>query len=89
MEEAAPDNDRIGKHVTSHSTASVRFNDFWGRWTQLGGHGDPTKGTAEKGEIIFNAAVDGLVELVQEIKDWPIEEREDQHSNQVQKQIRW
>ena len=41
-----------------------------------------------QGEIIFNAAVDGLVELVQEIKDWPIEERRDQHSNQVQKQIR-
>ena len=89
MEEAAPDNDRISRHVTSDSTTSVRFNDYWGRWTQLGVHGDPTSATAEKGEIIFKAAVEGLLELVDDIKAWPVEKRVDQHTNPVQSQIRW
>ncbi|MBT5872222.1 MAG: creatininase family protein [Candidatus Latescibacteria bacterium] len=89
MEYAEEGKDRIGKHVTSDSTTNVRFNDFWGRWTQLGVHGDPTKGTAEKGAIIFNAAVEGLLELVDDIKEWPIEQRSDQHTGPVQSQIRW
>ena len=89
MDQAAPGDDRMGKHVSSDSTTSVRFNDFWGRWTTLGVHGDPTKATAKKGKIIFEAAVDGLIELVDEIRAWPVEARSDQHEGPVQKQIRW
>lgn len=91
MDLAAEDNDRMGKFVSSDSTGNypVRFNDFWGRWTRSGVHGDPTKATAEKGQVIFEAAVDGLVQLVDELRAWPIEKRQDMHRNPVQGQIRW
>ena len=80
----------MGKYVSSDSTSPfVRFNDYWGRWTQLGVHGDPTVATAEKGKIIFEAAVGGLVELVDELQEWPVEERADMHTNPVQSDIRW
>lgn len=89
MNLSAADNDRVGQYVSSDSTTTVRFNDFWGRWTKLGVHGDPTKATAEKGKVIFEAAVSGLVGLVDEIRAWPIEARSDQHTAPVQSQIRW
>ena len=89
MDKAAPDIDRVGKYFSSDSTGTVRFNDFWGRWTGLGVHGDPTPATAEKGKIIFDASVDGLVELIDDIRDWPIEKRSDQHTGPVQSGIRW
>ena len=91
MDLAAADNDRMGKYVSSDSTMNypVRLNDFWGRWTNLGVHGDPTKATAEKGKVILEAAVTALVELVDEIKTWPIEARSDQHEGPVGSGIRW
>jgi creatinine amidohydrolase len=91
MDKAVEDNDRMGKFVSSDSTANypVRFNDYWTRWTKTGVHGDATKGTAEKGRVLFEAAVDGLVQLVDEIREWPIEPRRDQHRLPVQSQIRW
>ena len=51
--------------------------------------GDPTKATAEKGRILFEAAVTGLVELVDELRGWPIAERRDTHRQPVQADIRW
>ena len=90
MDKAEAGNDRLGKYVSSDSTSPfVRFNDYWGRWTQLGVHGDPTVATAAKGEIIFTAAVEGLVDLVDELRAWPIEERADMHEGPVQSDIRW
>ena len=62
----------------------MRFNDYWGRWTKTGVHG-----AAEKGRIIFDAAVDGIVKLVDELRSWPIEPRGDMHSAPVQSEIRW
>ena len=91
MDKAVKDDDRMGKFVSSDSTKDypVRFNDYWGRWTQTGVHGDATKGSAEKGKIIFEAAVNGLVQLVDELRAWPIERRADMHSQPVQRDIRW
>ena len=91
MEQAVADNDRMGEYLSSDSTSKypVRFNDYWGRWTRLGVHGDPTKATAEKGRIIFEAAVEGLVGLVDELREWPIEKRSDQHRLPVQSGIRF
>src|SRR5438034_822206 len=91
MELAVADNDRMGQFVSSDSTRNypVRFNDFWGRWTQTGVHGDPTKATPEKGRILFEAAVSGLVELVGELRSWPIAQRQDMHRQPVQADIRW
>ena len=91
MDKAVKDDDRMGEFVSSDSTGNypVRFNDFWGRWTQTGVHGDATKATAEKGAVIFEAAVDGLVRLVDELREWPIEKRADMHTGPVQSGIRW
>ena len=91
MDKAEADDDVRGRFVSSDSiyTNPVRFNDFWGRWTKLGVHGDPTLATAEKGKVIFEAAVEGLIAVVEEWRDWPISERSDQHSGPVQSRIRW
>ncbi len=90
MEQAVADNDVVGKYLSSDSTTPyVRFADYWGRWTKLGVHGDPTKATAEKGRLIFEAAVSGLIELTEEWRAWPIPPRSDQHTGPVQSQIRW
>src|SRR4051812_40307474 len=91
MDKAVKDDDRMGKFVSSDSTMNyfVRFNDYWGRWTRTGVHGDATKGTAEKGRILFDAAASGLVSLVDELRAWPIEQRSDMHTGPVQSQIRW
>lgn len=56
---------------------------------ETGVHGDATKGTAEKGRVIFDAAVSGLVKLVDELREWPIEQRGDMHTHPTQSQIRW
>jgi creatinine amidohydrolase len=91
MELATEDNDCMGRFVSSDSTGNypVRFNDYWGRWTKTGVHGDPTKATAEKGKVLFEAAVSGLVQLVDELRAWPIERRADMHQHPVQSDIRW
>jgi creatinine amidohydrolase len=91
MDRARAGNDVQGKYLSSDSTPNypVRFNDFWGRWTQIGVHGDPTAATAEKGQIIFEAAVSRLIDIVDEWRAWPIGERSDQHTAPVQSHIRW
>ncbi len=89
MDKAAAGQDVQGRHVSSDSTSAVRFNDYWGRWTRAGVHGDPTKATAEKGRLLFEAAVSGLIELVDEWRAWPVAERADQHEGPVQSDIRW
>ena len=91
MDQAVAGNDRVGEHLSSDSTGRypVRFNDYWGRWTKLGVHGDPTKATPEKGKAIFEAGVNGLVGLIDELREWPVEKRSDQHKLPVQANIRF
>lgn len=89
MAKAVADDDVKGKYLSSDSTTNVRFNDYWGRWTRTGVHGDPRPATAEKGRIIFEAAVTALSELVDEWRAWPVPERSDQHRQGVQSDIRW
>jgi creatinine amidohydrolase len=91
MDKAVEGNDRMGTFVSSDSTKNypVRFNDYWGRWTQTGVHGDPTKATAEKGGVLFEAAVGGLIEVVDELRAWPVAERKDMHRLPPQKDVRW
>ena len=91
MDKAAPGDDVMGKYLSSDSTPDypVRFNDFWGRWTTTGVHGDPTAASAEKGKRIFEAAVTALIELVDEWRAWPIAKRSDQHMQPVQSRISW
>jgi creatinine amidohydrolase len=91
MDKAGADDDVMGKYMSSDSVGKypVRFNDYWGRWTNLGVHGDARTATAEKGKVVFEAAVTKLGEIVEEWRAWPINERSDQHALPVQKQIRW
>jgi creatinine amidohydrolase len=91
MDKASAGDDVMGQYMSSDSmyTYPVRFNDYWGRWTRTGVHGDATAATAEKGQIIFEAAVTKLVELVDEWRAWPIAPRSDQHAQPAQTHIRW
>jgi len=90
MDKAVADGDVVGNYMTSDSTSPyARFNDYWGRWTKVGVHGDPTAATPEKGRLIWEAVLDALIELVDEWRAWPIAERSDQHEKPVQSQIRW
>lgn len=89
MDKADADTDVVGKHFSSDSTTAVRFNDYWSRWTQLGVHGDATTATAEKGAVIFEAAVSTLVEIVDEWRDWPVAERVDMHQTPARRDISW
>jgi creatinine amidohydrolase len=91
MDHAGKDTDVVGRYLSSDSGGDnpVRFSDYWGRWTTLGVHGDATTATAAKGAVIFEAAVTGLVEVVDEFRAWPIAPRSDQHTNPVQRDIRW
>jgi creatinine amidohydrolase len=90
MDRAVAGNDVVGRYMSSDSTSPfVRFNDYWGRWTRTGVHGDPTAATAEKGKVIWEAVLSRLIELVDEFRDWPIAQRSDQHENPVQAHIQW
>ena len=91
LDRARAGGDVTGVYLSSDSTSNypVRFNDYWGRWTQIGVHGDPTAASADKGALVYEAAVSKLVEIVDEWRAWPIAERSDQHEHPVQSQIRW
>jgi creatinine amidohydrolase len=90
MDKAGADDDVRGRYVSSDSTSPyVRFNDYWSRWTDLGVHGDARTATAAKGEVIFEAAVNGLLAFIDEWREWPIAERRSFHTNPVQGGIRW
>ena len=76
--------------MSSDSTSPhVRLNDYWGRWTKVGVHGDPTVASAAKGERVFESVVARLIEVVDELRAWPIEERSDQHAHPIQPDVRW
>jgi creatinine amidohydrolase len=90
LDRAVAGQDRVGRFVSSDSTSRfTRFNDYWGRWTRTGVHGDPRTATAAKGKVLFEAAVTGMLELVDELRAWPIEARSDQHRLPVQSDIRF
>ena len=91
MDAAAESNDVMGTYFSSDSTGNypVRFSDYWGRWTDIGVYGDPRTATAEKGRVVFEAAVAGLIGVVDELRAWPIGERRDQHRAPVQRSIQW
>lgn len=90
MDLAGAGDDVMGKYMSSDSTSPyARLNDFWSRWTDLGVHGDARAATAEKGKVIFETTVTRLIELIDELRAWPIAERRDFHTNPVQSQIRW
>jgi creatinine amidohydrolase len=90
MDLAGAGDDVMGTYLSSDSTSPyARFNDYWSRWTDLGVHGDARPATAAKGQLIFETAVERLLELAAEWRAWPLAERRDFHEHPVQRQIRW
>ena len=51
----------------------------WSTMSQSGVRGDATKATHAKGELFLEAAVEGLIELVQELKTMELPPRQDHH----------
>jgi creatinine amidohydrolase len=89
MEEAVSGNDIEGQYLSSDSTKLVRFYDYWSRWTGDGVHGDPMDASPEKGKIIWEACISGMIEFLDEFADWKIEERRHMHSRVPDSDIRW
>jgi len=52
---------------------------YWSTRSESGVNGDATKATREKGEQWLEAATEGLIELVRELKETPVRARRDQH----------
>jgi creatinine amidohydrolase/Fe(II)-dependent formamide hydrolase-like protein len=57
----------------------VLLMDEWTRFSKSGVSGDPTRATAEKGKIVFEAVVEAFVRLVREFKSRSRGERTDYH----------
>jgi creatinine amidohydrolase/Fe(II)-dependent formamide hydrolase-like protein len=89
MDKAVAGQDRVGKTMSSDSMTSVRFSDYWGRWTNTGVHGDPTKATPEKGKKILDILMKHMMAWLEEYRVWPIEKRQDMHRLPAQTDIRW
>jgi creatinine amidohydrolase len=61
------------------SASPVLLMDRWSRFSKSGVVGDPTLATKEKGEKVFAAVVEALVELVREFKTYARGARQDMH----------
>ena len=63
-----------------HPDASdARLVPYWSAVTASGVMGDATKATREKGELFLEAGINGLIELIRELRNTPIPTRRDQH----------
>lgn len=60
--------------------AAYAWMDWWSRFSSTGVAGDPTVATREFGELMFEATVSRLVELMREFKQLSIRPRRDRHS---------
>ncbi|MCD6519177.1 MAG: creatininase family protein [Anaerolineae bacterium] len=59
--------------------APLGMMEWWSSFSHTGVLGDPTKASAEKGRILYEACVEGLVALIREFKARPLRPREDHH----------
>jgi creatinine amidohydrolase len=59
--------------------ATASLMPFWSSLTDSGVRGDATKATREKGEAFLEAAIEGVIELVRELKGAEIRPRQDHH----------
>ena len=52
---------------------------YWSSISPNGVYGAATKGTKEKGEQLFEAAAEGLAEIITDLRNYPLPERVDHH----------
>jgi creatinine amidohydrolase len=58
----------------------VMMMEYWSTMSETGTMGEPSKATREKGALIFEAAVEGLLDIVKEFKARRIGARVDHHA---------
>ena len=66
-----------------------RCMPYWSSLTASGVMGDATKATVEKGRKLLEAGIEGLVELVRELKETPIPPRRNQHDDHGRRNTAW
>ncbi|MDE2727306.1 MAG: hypothetical protein OXI19_04735, partial [Gemmatimonadota bacterium] len=59
----------------------ARLVPYWSSISPSGVMGDATKATKEKGEKFLEAAINGVIELVRELRGTPILARRVQHGD--------
>ena len=59
--------------------AAYAWMDWWSRFSKTGVAGDPTVATREFGEMMFQATVERMIDLIREFKQIPIKPRQDLH----------
>jgi creatinine amidohydrolase len=67
--------DLAGGKPRSDFKNPVRLTEYWSTVTRNGVRGDPTKATAEKGNIILDTAAKELVEIIHELNDRAVRKR--------------
>ena len=61
----------------------------WSSLTASGVMGDATKATKKKGELLLEAAVEGLIDLIRELKATPIPTRRDGIGRTLPRSTAW
>ncbi len=76
--------DERGYPETEHarmdwSDGPLKLMPWWSSFSDSGVQGDATKATAEKGRVLFEAAVDEIATYVTELRSVPLPARKDHH----------
>jgi creatinine amidohydrolase len=71
--------DLVGRRPDPSFKNTVKHMEIWSAISETGVRGDATKGTAEKGKATLEAAINELVELIQETVNRPVREPIDRH----------
>jgi creatinine amidohydrolase len=79
--------DLMGRRPDSRFKNSVKYMEIWSAFSNTGVRGDPTKATREKGEIVLDAAVEELLELLSEVKSRPIRSGRDHHGTKSTQEL--
>ncbi len=68
---------------TGYSVAGTAVMPYWSTFSRNGVSGYARAGTAEKGAALLEAAVSGIVNLVQEFRTRPLPDRQDHHDARI------
>ncbi|MGH2776934.1 MAG: creatininase family protein [Actinomycetota bacterium] len=61
------------------SDGPLKLMPWWSSFSESGVQGDPSKATAEKGRVLFEAAVDEISRYVTDLRSLPLPNRKDHH----------
>jgi creatinine amidohydrolase len=71
-----------GEHAyMDWSDGPLKLMPWWSSFSESGVQGDASKATAEKGKVLFEAAVSEIVAFVNELRSKPIPTRKDHHDD--------